>query len=59
MKHKEETKVRPRTLVEAAVAEVRWATKRANKCMKDVAWKATEELQRMQSPEKGTCRLVH
>ena len=54
-KWEEETKVRARTLTEAAMAEVRWATKRVNEHAKDVAWKATEELQ---SPAKGKWRLV-
>ena len=52
-KHEEETKVRARMLVEAAMAEVRWAAKHANEHAKDAAWKATEELQRLQSPAKG------
>ena len=52
-KHKEEIKVRARTLTEAAMAEVRWAAKHTNERAKDVAQKATEELQRTQSPVKG------
>ena len=58
MKRKEETKVRARTLADAVVAEVRWAMKHANEHAKDVAWKVTEELQRLQSPAKGKQRLV-
>ena len=54
-KHEEETKVRARVLMEAVVAEVRWATKCANKHVKDVVQKVTKELQRMQSPAKGKC----
>ena len=38
-KHEEEMKVRARTLVEAAMAEVRRATKHANERAKDMAWK--------------------
>ena len=53
MKREEETKVRARMLAEAAMAEVRWAAKRANERTKDVAQKVTEELQRLQSPAKG------
>ena len=37
---------------------MRWATKHANECAKDVAWKATEELQRLQSLAKGKHQLV-
>ena len=58
MKREAETKVRTRALTEAAVAEVRWAMKHANEHAKDVAWKVTEELQRLQSPAKGKQRLV-
>ena len=58
MKQEEETKVRARTLAEAAMAEVRRAAKCANECAKDAAWKATEELQRLQSLVKGKWRLV-
>ena len=58
MKHEEETKVRARTLVETAVAEVRQATKHTNECTKDAVQKVTEELQRLQSPVKGKHRLV-
>ena len=57
-KWEEETKVRARTLAEAAKAEVRRATKRVNECTKDVAWKAMEELQKLQFPAKGKQRLV-
>ena len=59
MECKEETKVRARMLVEAVVAEVRQAAKHANKCTKDAAWKAMEELQRLQSLAKGKHQLVH
>ena len=52
-KHKEEIKVRARTLTEAVVAEVRQAAKCANECAKDVAWKVMEELQRLQSQAEG------
>ena len=57
-KHEEETKVRARTLTEAAMAEVRWAAKHTNERAKDTAWKVMEELQRLQSPAKGKRRLV-
>ena len=57
-KCEEETKVRARALMEAAVAEVRQAEKCTNKCTRDAAWKANEELQRMQSPAKGKHQLV-
>ena len=57
-KREEETKVRARTLAEAAMAEVRQAAKRVNEHAKDAAWKAMEELQRLQSPAKGKRRLV-
>ena len=53
MKREEETKVMARMLVEAVVAEVRRATKHANDRAKEAARKATEELQRLQSPVKG------
>ena len=58
MKWEEEMKVRARMLAEAAMAEVRWAAKRTNERAKDAVWKATEELQRLQSPAKGKRRLV-
>ena len=58
MKCEEETKVRARTLAEVVVAEVRWATKHANDHTKDMVRKATDELQRLQSPAKGKCWLV-
>ena len=58
-KCEEETKVRARALMEAAVAEVRQDTKHANECTKDAARKVNEELQRMQSPAKEKHRLVH
>ena len=58
MKWEAETKVRARVLAEAAVAEVRWAAKRANEWVKDLAWKVNEELQKSQSPAKGKCWLV-
>ena len=57
-KWEEETKVRARTLAEAAMAEVRRAAKRANERAKDTARKAMEELQRLQSPARGKRRLV-
>ena len=53
-----EMKVRARALVEAVVAEVRWAAKQANERVKDLVWKANEELQKLQSPVKGKRRLV-
>ena len=46
-KREKETKVRGRMLTEAAMAEVRWATKHVNERTKDMAWKTTEELQRL------------
>ena len=58
MKCEEETKVRARLLVEAAMAEVRQAAKRMNEHAKDAAQKVTEELQRLQSPVKGKQQLV-
>ena len=57
-KWEEETKVRARTLAEAVMAEVRWATKHANERTKDAVRKAMEELQKLQSPAKGKWRLV-
>ena len=44
--------MRARTLVEAAMAEVRWAAKHTNERAKDAVQKVTEELQRLQSPAK-------
>ena len=52
-KQEEEMKVRARMLAEAAMAEVRQVAKCVNECTKDAAQKATEELQRLQSLEKG------
>ena len=57
-KREEETKVRAGMLTEAVMAEVRQAAKHANECAKDVAWKAMEELQRLQSPVKEKWQLV-
>ena len=54
-KWEEETKVRARTLAEAAMAEVRRAAKCANERAKDTARKAMEELQ---SLVKGKRQLV-
>ena len=51
-RREEEMKVRVRMLAEAAMAEVRRATKHANECAKDAARKAMEELQRLQSLAK-------
>ena len=53
MRWEEETKVRARMLTEAVMAEVRQAAKHVNEHAKDVARKAMEELQRLQSPAKG------
>ena len=58
MKREAETKVRARVLAEVVVAEVRRAVKQENKCAKDLAWKANEELQKSQSSAKGKHRLV-
>ena len=52
-KWEEETKVRARMLAEAAMAEVRQAAKHMNKHAKDAVQKVMEELQRLQSLEKG------